>query len=58
VASVQGFEELESQDQESPRVDVDSLDTEDLEALALHVYELLKRELLLEHDRQGNRRIW
>ena len=58
MPSVGGTVGFESQDQESPFVDVEILDTEDLEALALEVFKILKQELLLERDRQGSHRIW
>jgi len=58
VPSVEGTVGFESQDEESPFVDPEILDAEDLEALALQVYKLLKEELLLERDRQGKHRIW
>ena len=38
--------------------DDDSIDTEDLNALAEEVVKLLKRELQLENKRRGWHRVW
>lgn len=38
--------------------DDDSIDIEDLNALAEEVVKLLKRELQLENERRGWRRVW
>jgi hypothetical protein len=45
----------EDDDEGSLGVDLEDLD---LQALAEQVYDLLKRELRLERERQGSRRIW
>ena len=58
MPSIEGTVGFESQDESSPFVDPEILDTEDLEALAREVYKLLEEELLLERDRQGKHRIW
>lgn len=58
MPSVQRTAGFDSQDEESPFVDPEILDTEDLEALAQEVYKLLREELLVERDRQGKHRIW
>lgn len=58
MLGVEGTVGFQSQDDESPYVDPEILDTEDLEALALEVLKILKQELLLERDRQGKHRVW